>query len=76
MVITGRAHNEVETFEFTIEPFVSGGYRLDTRYHGECHHNITGAGIWPTIEKAQQIAETTALRLLHVDRVEWNAPEQ
>jgi hypothetical protein len=53
MVVRGKASDHSELFEFTIEPFVGGGFRLDIRYSGECHHNITGAGIWPTVQKAR-----------------------
>ena len=42
---TGMATDEKEVFEFTIEPFVSGGYMLSVRYHGDCCQNITGAGV-------------------------------
>jgi hypothetical protein len=58
-------------FEFTIEPFVGGGFLLDIRYSGDCHHNITGAGIWPALQKAQSVAEETARRLLHGATVNW-----
>jgi hypothetical protein len=71
MTVRGKASDHSELFEFTIEPFVGGGYRLDIRYSGDCHHNITGAGIWPTVQKAQSIAEETARRLLHGAIVNW-----
>ena len=70
-VITGKAKDGKELFEFTIEPFVSGGFMLSIRYSGDCHHNITGAGVWPNIEKAKQIAQETAVRLLHGASVTW-----
>ena len=72
-MIKGQASDDRETFEFTIEPFVSGGFRLDIRYSGDGRGNITGAGIWPTVEKAKQIAEETAQRLLHGATVTWQA---
>lgn len=71
MAIKGKAQDNTEIFEFTIEPFVTGGYRLDIRYNGSCHHNTTGAGIWPTVDKARQVAEETATRLLHGAKVDW-----
>jgi hypothetical protein len=74
MTIKGRAHDETEVFEFTIEPFVAGGYRLDIRYSGDYCKNVTGAGVWPTVEKAQQIAEETAHRLLRDATVVWDSP--
>ncbi len=68
MITKGMATDSRETFEFTIEPFVTGGFRLDIRYSGDCHHNITGAGVWPSIEKAKQ----TARKLLHDAVVTWD----
>jgi len=71
MIVRGKARDRSELFEFSIEPFVNGGFRLDIRYSGDCHHNMTGAGIWPTVQKAQEIAEETAHRLLHGAVVNW-----
>jgi hypothetical protein len=70
--ITGSAHDEKELFEFTIEPFVAGGFLLEIKYSGDCHHNITGAGVWPNIEKAKEIAQATSTRLLHGAIVTWH----
>jgi hypothetical protein len=69
--VVGQARDNRECFEFTIEPFVSGGFLLSIRYHGDCHHNITGAGVWPTIEKAKEIAEQSARKLLQGANVVW-----
>jgi len=69
--MTGLAKDNRETFEFTVEPFVTGGLLLSIRYSGDGTHNITGAGVWPTVEKAKQIAEATASRLLHGATVIW-----
>jgi hypothetical protein len=52
-VIKGEARDEKELFEFCIEPFVSGGFKLSIRYSGDCHQNVTGAGVWPSVEKAK-----------------------
>jgi len=71
ILVTGSARDTDELFEFTIEPFVSGGFMLSIRYSGGCHHNITGAGVWPTIDKAKEIAAETAQRLLHGAAVMW-----
>ena len=70
-MIKGEAKDEKELFEFTVEPFVSGGFMLSIRYSGDCHHNITGAGVWPNIEKAKQIAQQTATKLLHGATITW-----
>ena len=69
--IKGEARDEKETFEFSIEPFVTGGFKLSIRYSGDFHRNITGAGVWPTVEKAKEIAETAAAKLLHGAVVAW-----
>jgi hypothetical protein len=70
-MVLGTASDEKETFEFTITPFVSGGFLLDIRYSGDGLHNVTGAGVWPTAEKAKQIAEQSARRLLNGASVKW-----
>lgn len=77
-MIIGEASDDREQFHFTIQPFVMSGFRLDIRYSGDGNRNITGAGVWPTIEKAKQIAEERARRLLHGAEVKWldeNEPE-
>jgi hypothetical protein len=71
-VIKGEAKDDREPFEFTIAPFVTTGFMLTIRYSGDCHHNITGAEVWPTIEKAKQIAQDTATKLLHGAIVSWH----
>jgi len=70
-VATGEASDEKEVFEFTVEPFVSGGYLLSIRYHGDCCQNVTGAGVWPSVEKAKQIAQESASKLLHGAAISW-----
>jgi len=70
-VATGEARDEREVFEFTVEPYVMGGYLLSIRFHGDCRENVTGAGVWPTIEKAKQIAQESATRLLHGATILW-----
>jgi hypothetical protein len=73
-ILIGEANDNRERFEFTIEPFVSGGFLLTIRFSGDGRSNITGAGIWPTIEKAKQIGEETASRLLHGATIKWSDP--
>ena len=72
MVQTGIATGNGGTFTFTVRP-VPTGFRLDNHYRGGCHENTTGAGIWPTVEKAREIAEATAHRLLSGAVVTWDA---
>jgi len=71
-MIRGEAKGSTETFAFTISPFVTGGFLLDIRYGSNEGTNITGAGVWPTIEKAKQIAQETATRLLQGAIINWH----
>jgi hypothetical protein len=70
-LIRGEARDAREVFEFTIQPFVTGGFQLNIRYSGDSSQNITGAGIWPSVEKAKQIAQDAAAKLLHGAVVLW-----
>ena len=70
-MIKGEAKDDKEVFEFSIEPFVSGGFKLSIRYSGDGDRNVTGAGVWPSIEKAKQIAQATAAKLLHGAVINW-----
>ena len=72
-MVRGEAKDSREKFEFTISPFATGGFLLTIRYSGDGTSNITGGGVWQTIEKAKQIAEETAKRLLHEAMVTWKA---
>jgi hypothetical protein len=71
-MVRGEAADDRETFVFTISPFVQGGFLLDIQYSGDGAHNVTGAGVWPTIEKAKEIAQKAATRLLHGSTINWN----
>jgi hypothetical protein len=64
VIVTGKAQDDRETFVFTVEPFVSGGFLPSIRYAGDGEGNVTGA-------KAKQIAEETAGKLLHGAVVNW-----
>lgn len=70
-MIKGEASDNREKFEFTITPFVAGGFGVCIRYSGDGSHNITGGGVWPTIEKAKQIAQETATKLLNGAVIHW-----
>jgi hypothetical protein len=70
-VVKGEAKDEKEKFEFSIEPFVAGGFMLSIRFSGDGRENITGAGVWPSVEKAKEIAQATANKLLHGATIEW-----
>ena len=69
--MTGKAFGNGETFEFTITPVANGEFRLDIRYSGGGEHNTTGAGLWPSIEKARQIATMIADKRLSGAVIEW-----
>ncbi len=73
MTVRVSATGTDERFDFTIDPISTGGYRLDIRYSGSCHKNITGAGIWPTVEKAKEVAQITATKLLNGAIVHWES---
>ena len=67
--VRGRATGKDETFDFAIAP-VGGGFALTIRFAGGVRENVTGAGVWPSVEKAKQIAEASA-RLLDGADVHW-----
>lgn len=71
-VIKGEARDDRELFEFTITPFVSTGFLLTIRFSGDGRENITGAGVWPSVEKAKEIAQATATKLLHGSIIVWD----
>jgi hypothetical protein len=73
VLASGRASDDKETFELTIEPSVSGGFALYIRYSGDCHQNATGAGVWQTVEKAKQVAQETVTRLLNGATISWQS---
>ena len=70
-MVNGEAKDDKELVEFSIEPFVTAGFILSIRFGGDGRHNITGAGVWPSVEKAKQIAQTTATKLLHGATITW-----
>jgi hypothetical protein len=68
--VRGRAAGKDETFDFAIEP-VAGGFGLTIRFSGSTREGVTGAGVWPSVEKAKQIAERSA-GLLDGAKVHWD----
>ncbi len=74
-MIRGEANDAREKFEFTVTPYVAGGFLLTIRYSGDGTPNTTGGGVWPTVEKAQQIAQETAQKLLHGATVNWKVEQ-
>ena len=72
-LITGEASDGRERFEFKIEPYLRPGFLLTISFSGDGRSNVTGGGVWPTVEKAKQIAEETASRLLHGSKVSLQA---
>ncbi len=75
VILTGRAEQEGESLDFMIGDW-SGGIGLMIRRTGNGSSVETGAGIWPSIEKAQSIADEAAKRLLGPDSIiEWKRAE-
>jgi hypothetical protein len=64
--MTGRATQGDETLDFKIGKWCDG-IGLMIRRTGQGASMETGAGIWPSIEKAKQIANETVLRLFRQD---------
>jgi hypothetical protein len=75
VILTGHTEREGESLDFKIGDW-SGGVGLMIRRTGKGSSVETGAGIWPSIEKAQSIADETAKRLLSPDSIiEWKSIE-
>jgi len=71
VLMKGHAEWGGEAFDFRIGPW-SRGIGLVMRHTGYGSPKETGAGIWPTVEKAQEIADQTVKRLLNQGcRVTW-----
>ena len=70
--LTGHAEWETESFDFNVGEW-AGGVGLMMRRTGQGSTRETGAGIWPTVEKAQSIAQETVHRLLSSEcSISWN----
>ena len=63
VLITGHAELGSEAFDFEVGPW-SGGVGLMMRHTGFGDPRSTGAGVWPSVEKAKEIADQTLKRLL------------
>jgi hypothetical protein len=63
VLLTGRAEWKSEVFDFKVGEW-AGGIGLMMRHTGYGEPKETGAGIWPTIDKAKEIADQTVKRLL------------
>jgi hypothetical protein len=66
--IMGRAQASGDVFDFTIEPSVPAGFVLHVDFAG----GAARAGQWPTVEKAQQIAQRIADRVSNGAAVSWD----
>ena len=63
VLLTGHAEWQGERFDFKIGEWAEGiGLMMRRTGHGRTKE--TGAGIWPSVEKAQAIADQTVKRLL------------
>ena len=65
-LITGHAEQGEESFDFKIGPW-SGGIGLMIRRTGNGTSTETGAGIWPSVEKAKDIAAQVVSRAFGTD---------
>jgi hypothetical protein len=63
VLLTGRAEWQSEAFDFQIGEWCDG-IGLMVRHTGYGEPRETGAGIWPTVEKAKEIADQIVKRLL------------
>jgi len=69
---TGEADDGEERFDFAVKHFVTGGFLLEISLSGDKGRGINGAGVWPSIEKAKEIAQQTATKLLHNAIISWD----
>jgi hypothetical protein len=73
IIITGHAEWNGEVFDFKVGDW-AGGIGLLMRRTGSGSSIETGAGIWPSVEKAQAIADQTVKRLLSPDcSINWTS---
>jgi hypothetical protein len=66
VLMTGHAETPSGTFDFKVGNWADG-IGLMVRDTGAGDKGFNGAGIWPTVEKAKQIADQTVKRLLNPD---------
>jgi hypothetical protein len=71
MKITGEVKDDREALGFTIEPFTAGGFLLSIRFGRDGRGIVSGAGVWPSIEKAKAVAEERAAKLSRGATVDW-----
>ncbi|HKD58973.1 MAG TPA: hypothetical protein VKB47_00860 [Terracidiphilus sp.] len=69
---TGEAPDGEERFDFAVKHFVTGGFLLEISYCGDKGRGIHGAGVWPSIEQAREIAQQTATKLLLNAVISWD----
>ncbi|QHN04020.1 hypothetical protein FTO74_12035 [Granulicella sp. WH15] len=73
VLMTGHAETSLGAFDFKVGNW-NDGIGLMVRDTGAGDRGFNGAGIWPTVEKAQQIADQTAKRLLDPNcAIVWTA---
>ena len=69
---TGEAPDGEERFDFAVKHFVTGGFLLEISCSGDKSRGINGAGVWPSIEKAREIAQQTATKLFRNAIISWD----
>jgi hypothetical protein len=71
VIMTGHAEWNGEAFDFKVGDW-AGAIGLVVRRTGGGSSSETGGGLWPSIEKAQSIADEIVKKLLSPDCViEW-----
>jgi hypothetical protein len=68
VLMTGHAETLSGAFDFKLG-LRADGIGLMIRDTGAGDNSFNGAGIWPTIDKAKQIADQTIKRLLDPDSI-------
>jgi hypothetical protein len=66
--MTGHAESATEAFDFKLGEWVDG-IGLLVRHTGYGEPKETGAGIWPSVEKAKEIADQMVKSLLGPESV-------
>ena len=69
---TGEVHEGEERFDFAVKYFVIGRFLLEISLSGDKGRGMNGAGAWPSIEKAKEITQQTATKLLLNAIISWD----
>ena len=73
MTNIGRVADAAAPINFIIEPYIDGGFVLNIGFAKDGTDETARIGRWPAQEKAQEMAERIASRLLNGAPVVWHA---